>query len=57
MTALRPEGILIDGKTGALGEETGRFAKRLADLKGLFVLLTRCHHLHLKRAAAFQPFL
>lgn len=35
MTVLLPQGIFIDGKTGALGEETGRFAKRLSDLKGL----------------------
>jgi glucose-6-phosphate isomerase, archaeal len=36
MTTLLPQGITVDAATGALGAETGRFAKRLADLKGLF---------------------
>ena len=31
-----PEGVLIDGMTGAVTPETGRYAKRLSELKGIF---------------------
>ncbi|NMN71470.1 hypothetical protein AF71_00032950 [Rhizobium sp. 57MFTsu3.2] len=31
---LMPEGVLIDGKSGALSVETGRYTKRLSELRG-----------------------
>ena len=33
---LLPEGILIDGLTGSVTPETGRYTKRLGELKGIF---------------------
>lgn len=33
---LLPEGVIIDGATGDLTPETGRYKKRLSELKGLF---------------------
>jgi len=33
---LFPEGVAIDGRTGAVKPETGRYAKRLSELRGLF---------------------
>src|SRR5262245_28599595 len=33
---LLPQGVVIDGKTGQISPETGRYAKRLSDLKELF---------------------
>ena len=33
---LMPEGVLIDGMTGSLSLETGRYVKRLSELKGIF---------------------
>jgi glucose-6-phosphate isomerase, archaeal len=33
---LFPEGVSIDGRTGALEPATGRYAKRLSELRGLF---------------------
>ena len=33
---LYPEGVLIDAVTGAVTPETGRYSKRLSELKGIF---------------------
>jgi glucose-6-phosphate isomerase len=33
---LYPEGVLIDGMSGAVTPETGRYSKRLSGLKGIF---------------------
>jgi len=33
---LFPEGVVIDGLTGAVAPATGRYAKRLSELRGLF---------------------
>ena len=33
---LFPEGVAIDGKSGAVTPETGRYVKRLSELSGLF---------------------
>ena len=36
MSTLLPEAVAIDSLTGAMSSETARYAKHLADLKGLF---------------------
>ena len=33
---LLPEGVLIDGQTGLVSPETGRYAKRLSELRSVF---------------------
>ena len=33
---LFPEGVMIDGRTGAVVPSTGRYAKRLSELSGIF---------------------
>ena len=33
---LLPEGVLIDGHTGSVAPETGRYTKRLSELNGIF---------------------
>lgn len=33
---LFPEGVLIDGSTGQVSPETGRYRKRLSELRGIF---------------------
>jgi len=33
---LLPEGVLIDGSTGRVSPETGRYKKRLSELRGIF---------------------
>src|SRR3954468_23645366 len=33
---LFPEGVAIDGRTGAVTPETGRYVKRLSDLGGIY---------------------
>jgi glucose-6-phosphate isomerase len=36
MELLAPQGVVIDGLTGAVSPETGRYIKRLSDLEGIF---------------------
>jgi glucose-6-phosphate isomerase len=33
---LLPEGVVIDGTTGAVSPSTGRYEKRLSDLRGFY---------------------
>ncbi|MGB9143764.1 MAG: glucose-6-phosphate isomerase family protein, partial [Aestuariivirga sp.] len=33
---LYPEGVLVDGMTGTVTPETGRYTKRLSELRGIF---------------------